>query len=173
MCCVDGSAFSEHAFRECLKFKHPDDELLITHAVELRQTVYTAYAPPVVFASLNEQLTEQAKRLVQSYAKKCRDMGIKNVSSIVIQSVDEPPKAGTVSIATKNNVDLIVVGSRGLGAIKRFFLGSFSNYLVNHAPCNVMVVKHGEMEAKNQQEEIRMKTGADTAAFGVVNPVVD
>jgi nucleotide-binding universal stress UspA family protein len=38
-------------------------------------------------------------------------------------------------------VGTIFVGSRGLGAIKRFLLGSFSNYIVTHASQNVMVVK--------------------------------
>lgn len=36
--------------------------------------------------------------------------------------------------------DLLVVGSRGLGAIKSLVMGSVSGYCVNHAPCPVAVV---------------------------------
>lgn len=39
------------------------------------------------------------------------------------------------------NVDLLVIGSRGLGAIKRIFVGSTSDHLVHHAHCPVILVK--------------------------------
>ena len=39
------------------------------------------------------------------------------------------------------NADLIVMGSRGLGIIKSFLLGSVSQYIVERAKCPVMIVK--------------------------------
>jgi nucleotide-binding universal stress UspA family protein len=38
--------------------------------------------------------------------------------------------------------DLLVMGSRGLSAGRRLFLGSVSDALVHHAPCPVLVVRH-------------------------------
>jgi nucleotide-binding universal stress UspA family protein len=37
--------------------------------------------------------------------------------------------------------DLVVVGSRGLGAVRRLLLGSVSEKVLQHAPCSVMIVK--------------------------------
>jgi nucleotide-binding universal stress UspA family protein len=42
-------------------------------------------------------------------------------------------------------VDVVVVGSRGRGAIRRALLGSVSTYVVQNAPCPVLVVRAGSV----------------------------
>ncbi|KAF3611038.1 hypothetical protein DY000_02050862 [Brassica cretica] len=39
------------------------------------------------------------------------------------------------------HVDLLVVGSRGLGKIRRAFIGSVSDYCAHHANCPILIVK--------------------------------
>lgn len=46
-----------------------------------------------------------------------------------------------VEIAEEGNYDMIVIGSRGLGAVGRFLIGSVSDKVVHHAPCSVTVVR--------------------------------
>lgn len=46
-----------------------------------------------------------------------------------------------VEIAEKNNFDLIVIGSRGMGAAKEIFLGSTSNYVLHKSKKPVLIVK--------------------------------
>ena len=43
--------------------------------------------------------------------------------------------------AQDQRVDLIVIGTRGLGAIERTLLGSISPGVVAHAPCPVTMVR--------------------------------
>jgi hypothetical protein len=43
--------------------------------------------------------------------------------------------------ATQMKVDCIVTGTRSQGALKRFFLGSFSSYMLNNSPCDILIVK--------------------------------
>ncbi|KAI3916563.1 hypothetical protein MKW98_026305 [Papaver atlanticum] len=43
--------------------------------------------------------------------------------------------------STQMRADLVFVGSRDLGKIKRAFLGSVSDYCVHHAKCPILIVK--------------------------------
>lgn len=46
-----------------------------------------------------------------------------------------------VAFARENKVDLIIMGNRGLGAIKSVLLGSVSQHVIQHAHCSVMISK--------------------------------
>jgi nucleotide-binding universal stress UspA family protein len=46
-------------------------------------------------------------------------------------------------VATELAADVVAVGSRGHGAIRRALLGSVSTHVVNNAPCPVVVVRAG------------------------------
>jgi nucleotide-binding universal stress UspA family protein len=44
-------------------------------------------------------------------------------------------------VAEDRGADVIVVGSRGHGALKRALLGSVSSHVLHHAPCPVLVLR--------------------------------
>lgn len=46
-----------------------------------------------------------------------------------------------VSHAESHNVDLIVIGSRGLGGFKKLLLGSVASGVSQHSKCPVLIVK--------------------------------
>jgi nucleotide-binding universal stress UspA family protein len=55
------------------------------------------------------------------------------------------PAAEIVDLAEELGVGLVVVGSRGLGGVRRALMGSVSDSVVRHAHCPVLVVrKEGE-----------------------------
>jgi nucleotide-binding universal stress UspA family protein len=51
------------------------------------------------------------------------------------------PRAEIVRQAEEWRADLVVLGARGLGTVKRFLLGSVSDTVTRHARCPVLVVK--------------------------------
>ena len=64
-------------------------------------------------------------------------ISVKTILSSSISAADD-----IVGFAEKEKVDLIVIGSRGLGGkATRFIMGSVASRVVSHAPCNVYVVK--------------------------------
>jgi nucleotide-binding universal stress UspA family protein len=51
------------------------------------------------------------------------------------------PAEVIIQVASEQQADLIIVGSRGLTGIKRFLLGSVSEKVSRHAPCSVMIIR--------------------------------
>jgi nucleotide-binding universal stress UspA family protein len=62
-----------------------------------------------------------------------------------VEQVTRAGEAGPAicRLAEEVGADVIVVGSRGRGAIKRALLGSVSTHVTNHAPCPVVIVRAG------------------------------
>jgi nucleotide-binding universal stress UspA family protein len=65
-----------------------------------------------------------------------KDMQIKTE---IISSKDI--SGGIVDFAEENNIDLIVIGTRGRSGFKRLLLGSVASRVVTYAHCPVLVVK--------------------------------
>jgi nucleotide-binding universal stress UspA family protein len=55
-------------------------------------------------------------------------------------AVGKPDKE-IVRLAGELDADIVVLGSRGLGAVGRVLLGSVSDSVVRHAWCSVLVVR--------------------------------
>lgn len=66
-----------------------------------------------------------------------REAGIDNVHSFIKPG---PPARTLVAFSEERGADLIVVGSRGVGSIEEFLLGSVSHKVSGLARCPVLVV---------------------------------
>jgi nucleotide-binding universal stress UspA family protein len=58
-----------------------------------------------------------------------------------LTTVKGDPGPAIVKYADANDVDLIVIGTRGLNALQEFVLGSVSHKVVKRAHCPVLIVK--------------------------------
>jgi nucleotide-binding universal stress UspA family protein len=71
------------------------------------------------------------------------------VSGSVIEGL-----AGPVLFSVAKDADLLVVGTRGHGAVVGVLLGSVSEYCITHATCPVVVVRHGTGTAVDKSEPV-------------------
>ncbi len=55
--------------------------------------------------------------------------------------VEGEPATSIIHLARKHDIDLLVIGSTGKGAMKRAFLGSVSAEVIEQAPCGVYVTR--------------------------------
>ena len=139
---VDGSPHSDEAIEEVLRRPWPpQSEVKIITAAEIPMPV--GMEPWVVSPDYFEEMDKSVRKAAQvvldsALAKlKIEDKALK-ISSEIIQG---SPRQVIVDEAESWGADLIVMGSRGLGAWNRLLLGSVSSAVVHHAKCSVEIVR--------------------------------
>ena len=130
---VDGSKYSEKALqRACEIVDAFGSKLVLVYVVEK--------STPVNLLDRKEYM-----ELIRKFGKKTLEkanytLEKKNISAKSL--LKEGNIVSEIEKVVKNeHCDLIIVGNKGLGAVGRFFLGSVSNKLSQHAPCSVLIVK--------------------------------
>lgn len=86
---------------------------------------------------LDQSMREHAQKVVEHARTVAADQGAKEVRGFVKGG---PPARTIVNFAKDKHVDLIVLGSRGLGDVEGFLLGSVSHKVTSLANCPTMVV---------------------------------
>jgi nucleotide-binding universal stress UspA family protein len=140
---VDGSDYSKRAVESVAARPWPaDSEVKVLSAIELpfTPTPETWALPDSYYAQMEKNARESAVKAAQEAAdllnEKCQ-------SQLRISTATELGLAREVILDTaeKWGADLIVMGSHGYNAIKRFMLGSVSHAVATHAHCSVEIVR--------------------------------
>jgi nucleotide-binding universal stress UspA family protein len=139
---VDGSEEANAAVDEIASRDWPDGSRV--RVVNSAWTIPSASDPgtAVNYAEWIAQETERVKAAAEGAAEKLGAAGLK--VSIVVG--EREPKALLCSEAEDLMADCIFVGSRGMGRLDRFILGSVSLGVATRAHCSVEVVR-AESEA--------------------------
>jgi nucleotide-binding universal stress UspA family protein len=93
---------------------------------------------PLLVAS--DALDEQKQRLEGALTRAAAELR-PAVGVVATSVVSGHPAVEILAASDEPDVDLVVVGARGLGLFGRLMLGSVSDRVVHHAPCTVLVVK--------------------------------
>lgn len=138
---VDGSACSDAAVKEVARRPWPQGSMVKV------LTVYELPTPPTpetwaLPASYSEEIDVALRKQGQNVVEQALQT-LKSNKSITTDASVAPGRARIVILDEAENwgADLIVVGSHGYGALKRFLMGSVSQAIVSHAKCSVEVVR--------------------------------
>lgn len=133
--------FSEHAESVIEWALHLAEQhqstLLLLHAYHLPvefQQLEGAYLPQDFWNNVKDE----AQLNLESYAERVRARGVA-VETFVREGY---PATVIEEEATRQNADLVVIGTRGLSGLKHLLLGSIAERVVQKAPCPVLTVKH-------------------------------
>ncbi|HEY6751005.1 MAG TPA: universal stress protein [Rubrobacteraceae bacterium] len=141
---TDGSENAALAARAAAGLsKETGSELHVVHVLPRFPRHAYPGVTPEVYSYMMDETYKDARRLLDEEAKRLEDGGGRVAETHVRrgQFVDE-----ILDLAEEIEAGLILMGSRGLGPVKRLLLGSVAEGVVHHAPCPVLVTR-GEGEA--------------------------
>ncbi|MBI4400855.1 MAG: universal stress protein [Nitrospirae bacterium] len=166
---VDGSDQSYEAAR-ALTHLSQAEQLIILHALDVPTPMYTTVMPEVardLYATVERGMREDGERLL----KRITSILPMNTGPVSKRLEIGKPIDLILSIASHERVDLIVVGSRGVGSVRELTLGSVSHQVVTHAPCPTLVVSTSMRAARKMILAVERPEEADTAVrFFQKNP---
>jgi nucleotide-binding universal stress UspA family protein len=118
--------------------------LMLIHVLTIVDKLY----PGDTFIGISESaIRVHAKRLEireRDGIEKLRSLEVEATAAGIrtefTQNIGEPGKL-ICEIAKSWNADLIVIGRRGLSGLRELFMGSTSNHVLHHAPCNVLTIQ--------------------------------
>ena len=147
----DGSKASSEAARAATEIANAtDSELHVVYV--LQPDRYKPQLGPEVWEGWEEGL-ERAKQHSRSWLEgEAERMRGERTKSSEAHLVLGRPDAEIVRLAEKLDAGLVVVGSRGLGGIRRALLGSVSDSVVRHARCPVLVVRVREAMSSRSEK---------------------
>ncbi|KAJ3355936.1 hypothetical protein HDU83_002221 [Entophlyctis luteolus] len=126
---VDGSKYSEYAFNWAVAniIRPKTDQIILLNCRPL-VTVRGS-------GKIDETNTNESAELLRSFSNKIPASKY-NVRAIALCG---DPRSEIPVKVEELNADMLVVGSRGLGGVKKVLMGSVSDYLVRHLKIPVVI----------------------------------
>lgn len=129
---ADGSENSLRATQQAADIA----SLLVDAKVELVSVIAIDVYSDMVYDPI-EAHGEAQREILEGASAILSDAGI-NHEIVLLHGC---PADEIIRYAEESGADLLVMGSRGLGALREFALGSVSHKVLTHAKCPVLVVK--------------------------------
>jgi len=139
---VDASEIAENTCKWYFKHLHKEgNEVIIGHHAEQPKL------PTLSFENIGAFPASEITKIMTEHNKKVADIeanftfiakDYQNVK-IVVETTPDSPGQAIVAAANGKGADIVVIGSRGLGMIKRKFLGSVSDYVLHHSSVPVCI----------------------------------
>jgi nucleotide-binding universal stress UspA family protein len=145
---IDGSSHSDAAIDEIVKRPWPtgsEVKVIAVAEIPVMVGIEPWAATPDYFETIEKGIRLAAESVISKALTRlntCEDKTLQ-IRGEVIEGL---PRQVIVDEANKWNADLIVMGSRGLGAWNRLLLGSVSSAVVHHAECSVEIVRTRKAE---------------------------
>ncbi|MBT7934460.1 MAG: universal stress protein [Thiotrichales bacterium] len=137
MVCLDGSKNSLRGLDKAISFAKQSDATIIGVHSDTSFSAFSAVRAPI----LPEKKWKKKAREIMNIVKKKTEKNKIQFKGIVIGGHTSGIDLTTFANNPANEIDQIVIGSRGMGFPKELFFGSTSNFILHKAKAPVTIVK--------------------------------
>jgi nucleotide-binding universal stress UspA family protein len=162
---TDGSASAQAAVDCLTRFPFPRDSEVTLLTVIDRDAFKNESVSDINDEQQNalketEKIVQKAaQELLEREAERLRVAGWSESSELRIGH----PAEEIVRVAEQLDIDCVIVGSHGMSGVKRFLLGSVSDFVLQYAPCSVLIAKKPGL-LRNESGKTRKSPGIDEHA---------
>lgn len=136
---TDGSQSSSIAVNEAVDLAQATGSgLHVVHVLPVSRLYSSADIVLAGGIPVYEESRRKAERVLEEDVRKAEEAGASRPKAHLLEG---QPDAEVVALAEDIGAGVIVVGSRGLDALRRALMGSTSTSIVRHAHCPVLVVR--------------------------------
>lgn len=141
---IDGSEGSMRAAELAIAVaKKYGAQLVAVHVVNIDQYLQALGVYRLSYPDPIKKMIEEARQEAARWFAEIQRNAEEEKVPIKTDVVDTPLSVvgGIVNYAERENVDLIVIGTRGRSGLAKLLLGSVASGVVAYAPCPVMVAR--------------------------------
>ncbi|MCP3030025.1 universal stress protein [Halobacillus sp. A1] len=135
----DGSELSKKAVREALTKESANSESRV-HVISVIKPT-GPFTNQKISESIGTELAENYRSELAAIKEEFKTVHQPIITDVLVSNREGNLGHKICEYAEQHDIDLIIVGNRGLGNVKKFFLGSVSNNVAQHAKCPVLIVK--------------------------------
>ena len=163
---VDGSADADQALEQAIDLADCEHaRLTLFGAVVLPPaTAYAGISGEVVSKLVREADDDTEAILRAAVERVPEDVSVSSICS------REPVRQALLRQIRDGNHDLVVMGSRGRGALRSVLLGSVSHYVLHHSPVPVLVV-HADPQPRPDPRSSRYARTDAASSVSLTTPV--
>ncbi len=144
---IDGSEYSERALMKAKEFAgaFDDSQVILLNIMNMESTVanlrYASIEAVLDWPELMEEAQEKSNKLLEESKKTFSDMP-NQVETVMVNEPTGNIARAIADYANDNDLDIIIMGSNGMGSLKqRLYLGSVTNKVLHLTTKPILVIQ--------------------------------
>ncbi|MDH3504920.1 MAG: universal stress protein [Nitrospirota bacterium] len=171
---VDPSQHAQEAIRFVSSVDWPKaSEIYLIHVIEMKHasTLIPSDGPSSwdrVISQARGKMVTEARLFLEQTKQEILKESSHIVKTVVLEGL---PGAEILQAVEDYRIDLVILGTRGLSNVKRFLLGSTSDWVMREAPCSVLLVREklSKVTMGKTAAKILLATDGSSVALSTVD----
>jgi len=131
---IDGSEFSARAVDKAVELQKAfGSEITLMNVIDLHRYIYLTDVP--------DELVRQVKEIRTNLLRDAKSKFGENADKVQTLTLEGDPAETIIDQISNNNYDLVIMGSHGMGKVRRFLIGSVAHKVLQEINIPILIVR--------------------------------